>query len=164
MLKKVRLTIATERVTAAGSLFADEGVKTLCAPEMPRREVTSAEGNYLDDGARVSIAYTEDESSGLSGSRVTISFLKNAPETVTMGRSGGVRTLLTFEENTRCYGVYETPIMRFDVCVYTEKAVNAIERDGTLTLDYAVELKGAEPEHVRLALTILPGRESEGKQ
>ena len=156
MLKKVKLKIVTERSAAAGSLFADGGVRALCTPETPRRAVTMAEGNYLDDGSRVSITYKEDESSGLTGSRATISFVKNAPETVTMRRDGGVRTLLTFEENTRCYGVYETPLMRFDVCVYTEKAVNAIGRGGALTLDYVVELKGAEPERARLTLSIEP--------
>ena len=156
MLKKVKLKIVTERSAAAGSLFADEGVRALCTPETPRRAVTMAEGNYLDDGSRVSITYKEDESSGLTGSRATISFVKSAPDTVTMRRDGGVRTLLTFEENTRCYGVYETPLMRFDVCVYTEKAVNAIGRGGALTLEYVVELKGAEPEHARLTLSIEP--------
>ena len=156
MLKKVKLKIVTERSAAAGSLFADGGARILCTPEAPRRAVTMAEGNYLDDGARVSVIYKEAENNGLAGSRATLSFVKSAPGTVTMRRDGGVRTLLTFEENTRCYGVYETPLMRFDVCVYTEKVTNAIERDGTLTLDYMVELKGAEPEHARLTLSIEP--------
>ena len=78
-----------------------------------------------------------------------------------MRRDGAVRTALTFKERTRCEGVYETPMMRFEVCVYTEKVVNAIEQNGTLTLDYVSELKGAEPERTRLTVAIEPAAQPE---
>jgi hypothetical protein len=46
--------------------------------------------------------------------------------------------------------------MPFEVCVLTHEVTNAIEREGTLTLDYTIELRGAAAEHTRVHLRVLP--------
>lgn len=139
-----------------GSLFGEEPVAKQTEHTAPQRVELMTEGSYLDDGARVSISYKESAQSGLEGSRATVSFCKNAPEQILMLRTGSVKTRLVFEEGMRHHCVYQTPMMPFDVCVHTAKVCNALEKEGTLLLEYVVELRGAEPEHTKMTLKLLP--------
>ena len=165
MLKKVRLQIVTERREAQGSLFDHEGEANFVAPadlpeeEIERMEIT-VEAKYHDDGTRVSISYRESELTGMEGSTTSISYHKSNPGLVSMLRHGSVRTALVFEKNKRHFCVYQTPVMPFEVCVFTKSVQNAIESEGTLHLDYTVELRGAEAEHTRCWLRVLPFFES----
>ncbi len=156
MLKKVRIKIQTDRTELVGSLFEDSlAVKQKRDAAAERMEMMT-EGSYLDDGTRVSISYKESEATGSEGSRTTVSFQKNAPELISVMRTGSVKTALIFEEGRRHHCVYQTPIMPFDVCVYTTKVHNALESEGALVLDYAVELRGADAERTQMKLTLLP--------
>lgn len=160
MLKKVRLQIITERREAEGSLFEGD-TPTLRAPahipedDVERLEIT-AEANYHDDGTRISITYHESEMTGMAGAVTSISFNKNDTGLVSMLRHGTVKTAMVFETGKRHLCVYETPVMPFEVCILTSKVINAIESEGTLTLDYTVELRGAVAEQTHLHLRVLP--------
>ena len=156
MLKKVRVKIVTDRTEMAGSLFAGEALTLARAPEAPTHEESMVEGRYHDDGTRVAISYEEGELSGMEGSRVTLSYQKGSPAHLTMLRTGSVKTALIFEAGRRHECVYQTPYAPFDVCVQTSRVQNAIEALGTLQLEYTVQIKGAQPEHTKMTLTLLP--------
>ncbi len=156
MLKKVRIKIVTDRTESRGSLFEGDGVTARKKGAKPERLELVLEGRYHDDGTRVSIGYTEGEHSGMEGAKTTITYQKNEPTLVTMMRTGTVKTALVFEKGRRHQCVYQTPIMPFEVAVHTAEVKNAIEGEGTLVLDYTVELKGAVAEHTHMVLTLLP--------
>ena len=78
------------------------------------------------------------------------------PGLITMTRTGTVRTALVFEAGHRHHCIYETPIMPFDVSVETRVVQNDIEVAGRLHLDYTVELRGANAEHTRFEMKLLP--------
>lgn len=157
MLKKVRIVIKTTQKETNGTLFEDArgGIVTDAACEPQVLEMT-ASGSYYDDGTRISISYREGEQTGMKNARTTISFQKNDPGLVTMTRDGEVRTALCFEEGRRHISVYQTPYMPFEVAVKTKRVKNRIVENGTLHLDYTVELKGANAEHTDFSLTLLP--------
>ena len=163
MLKKVKIRIITDRLTAKGSLFTPERDGALLPPDEAawrtgevQRTESVVEGSYHDDGHRVCIRYKESELSGMEGSTASIAFQKIEPTEIQMLRDGSVKTALSFAPHARRECVYQTQIMPFDVCIYTRSVKNELEASGSLHLDYTVEIKGAEPEHTRLSLQLLP--------
>ena len=46
--------------------------------------------------------------------------------------------------------------MPFDVCIFTRTVENRIETEGTLQMDYAVELRGAQTERTKFQMRVLP--------
>ncbi len=165
MLKKVRVHIVSERREAVGSLFETptgqllpiDGAGIKEAPNAePERIEMMLEGSYRDDGARVTLTYKESELTGMEGSTTSVSFHKGSPGVISMLRDGSVKTAMVFEEARRHFCVYQTAIMPFEVCIYTKRIENALESEGQLVLDYAVELKGAQAEHNHFTLRVLP--------
>ena len=159
MLKKVRIKIETDRMEISGSLFDQETAKNPPSPDAaPQAEHLEmlVEGRLHDDGSRFSISYRESELSGMEGSSTTVSFRKNEAGVISMMRNGTVKTALIFEEGRRHLCYYQTPIMPFEVCVYTKRVENTLDADGQLILDYSVELRGAATEATHLKMTVLP--------
>lgn len=158
MLKKVRIAIKTTQQEIGGTLFEKQPAtrKLQEIDHAPQTLELMMEGSYHDDGTRISISYREGEHTGMKNARTTISFQKNDPTLVTMTRDGEVRTALCFEEGRRHLSVYQTPYMPFEVAVKTKRVQNRIAENGTLHLDYTVELKGANAEHTDFSLTLLP--------
>ena len=155
MLRRVRVRIVTDREEGKGSLFEGGTVTRADKVEVEHMEMTVV-ARYHDDGVRVSVSWQETEASGMAGSTTTVTYHRNEPEIVTMLRTGAVKTSLTFERGRRHYCAYQTPIMPFEVCVATDELKNNIEGEGTLFLDYAVELRGATAERARMHMTLLP--------
>ena len=157
MLKKVRVQIITDRYEVKGSLYnkAERSPSDPPVNDTEHMEMT-VEARYHDDGSRVCISYKESELSGMAGSTTSVSFHKSEPQTVSMLRDGTVKTALIFEQGKRHLCVYQTPIMPFEVCVYTRSIQNAIEQEGVLALDYTVELRGAQAERTKLSMRVLP--------
>lgn len=157
MLKKVRVAIVTDREELLESLF--EGVtgreEAPATTEVEHLEMT-VEARYHDDGERVSIAWDESDASGMQGSRTNVSFSKSEPNVITMLRTGAVKTALVFEKGKRHHCVYQTPVMPFEVAVATNEVKNAVESEGTLLLDYAVELRGGVADRTKMKMTVLP--------
>lgn len=161
MLKKVRVRIVTDRIELKGSLFETPTGQYLplcngeAEAEKEHMELVM-EGRCRDDGERFSVTYKESTLTGMEGTTTSLSFLKKEPGLVTMTRTGAVRTALVFEEARRHLCVYETPLSPFEVSVHTKKVKNRLLTDGTLTLDYAVELRGANAEQTHMTFSLLP--------
>jgi len=155
----VRIKILSEHYEDEASLFDDEdredarddGEELCVEPEI--MEINSL-GTVSDDGERVSISYEESEATGMSGSTTTLSYLHASPEVVTMTRTGIVSATLVFEEGKRHHCIYKTPFMPFEVCVHTTKVVNK-PLEGTVELDYIVEIRGAKAERTKFKMQIL---------
>lgn len=163
MLKKVRIHIATDRCELQGALWETPTGKALPnfdADPSQRSEIQhlemTTEAVYHDDGSRVCISYKESELSGMEGSKTSISFQKNDPSFISMLRDGSVRTAMIFQPSKRHHSVYQTDIMPFDVCIFTRTVDNRIESDGILQMDYAIELRGAQAEHTKFQMKLLP--------
>ena len=161
MLKKVRIQIITDRCEIKGSLFETPTGQYLPVQDIAPEEESQhlelmMEGSYRDDGSCVTISYRESELTGMQGSTTTIFFHKNTPGLISMVRNGTARTALVFEKDKRPLCVYETPVMPFEVAVQTRHVHNTLEKAGKLYLDYTVELRGANAEHTRFYLTLLP--------
>ncbi len=163
MLKKVRLQIITDRYEMQGSLYETPTGKMLpdFETEPPQKsdiehlEMTT-EAVYHDDGSRVCISYKESELSGMEGAKTSVSFHKNDPSFISMLRDGSVKTAMMFEPGERHMSIYRTAIMPFEVCIYTRTVQNRIEAEGILEMDYAVELRGAQTEHTKFLMRVLP--------
>ena len=98
----------------------------------------------IRDGKAVTeIRYTEDES--MDGTETVIRIDDSSPHCVAITHSGGVISTLICEEGVRHITVYKTPIMPFEIAVYTKKCRTDITScGGIIELDYILELRGAD--------------------
>lgn len=99
----------------------------------------SADG---EGAATIAVSYEESELTGMEGSTSTITYRTDERELVTMLRSGAVKTAMTFRAHTRSICSYETPYMPFEICVHALVVDNRLDTDGTLYLDYIIEIRG----------------------
>lgn len=112
-------------------------------------------GQMSIDGDRVTFSYEETESTGMEGSVTALTYLQSSPDVVSMIREGAVSATLVFEEGKRHHCIYNTPIMPFEICVRTKKVVNRLDVNGTLELDYIIEIRGAKAERTRFYMQVL---------
>ena len=115
----------------------------------------STEGVMNIDEKSVELVYEESEITGMEGSTTTVHFDLDNPGFVTIYRSGTVSTTLVFERGKRHHCAYNTPIMPFEICVRTIKVENNILTDGTLKLDYVIEIRGAKAERTKFELKVI---------
>ena len=162
MLKKIAIEITTEQYEVPGSFYGAVGELPTpaldAAPASPddvQLNVFIADASYHDDGHRVCIRYTENAESGMEGVKTTLSYQKTDPGRITLLRDGEVKTALEFVQGERYFGVYQTPIMPFDLCLLPRTVDNSIETTGFLQLDYVIQLKGAEAQRTKLTLWLL---------
>ena len=158
--KDVRIKIHSELYDVEASLFSENDIDVDNIPfdeDSPEPQILDINtvGRYVDDGERISISYDESEATGMEDSITTITFLKNEPAIVSMIREGMVSTTLVFENEKRHHCLYKTPFMPFEICVRTIKVSNAILGIGTLSLDYVVEIRGAQAERTKFTMQIL---------
>lgn len=113
-----------------------------------------SEGELYITPERVIIAYDESELTGMEGSHTQVRFERNAPELITMMRSGSVNTILVFEEGKRHICTYQTPYMPFEICVFTKSVNNNLLENGVIDLDYIVEIRGAQAERTQFKIEI----------
>jgi len=62
---------------------------------------------------------------------------------------------LVFESGKRHICVYTTPFMTFEVCIHTAQVKNKLLTDGTLELDYSIEVHGVSAERTRMKLSVV---------
>ena len=148
-----------------GQILGDE-VDELEDEELPLEENEPegpiemfSEGELYITDERVIIAYDESELTGMEGSHTQVRFERNAPELVTMMRSGNVSTILVFEEGKRHICTYQTPYMPFEICVFTKTVKNNLLDDGVIELDYIVEIRGAQAERTQFKIEIFESGE-----
>ena len=158
--KTVRIKIHSELYDVEESLFSEDNANVDNLPvneESPEPQILDINtvGTYVDDGERVSISYDESEATGMEGSTTTVTFLKAEPTIVSMMREGLVSTTLVFENDKRHHCLYKTPFMPFEICVRTINVSNSLLGVGALSLDYVVEIRGAQAERTKFSMQIL---------
>lgn len=162
MSEKIRLKIRSVLYEVEASLFSNEEENEALEELMPMEAeiapdelIINSEGLLNTENGRFEISYTESEATGMEGATTSISFFNDQPEIISMVRSGSVSTALVFEERKRHHCLYNTPYMPFEVCVHTLLVENRLIEDGTLKLDYVVEIRGAQAERTKLDVQIL---------
>ncbi len=112
---------------------------------------------YAPDGddSQISLAYDESDLTGMDGAHSVLTFRKSEPELVHLIRSGSVTTALTFKPHHRALCVYETPYMPFQVGIHCLVVDNTLLENGRMTLDYIIEIRGAQAERCRMELELL---------
>lgn len=162
--KKIKMKIKSLRYEIEESLFAkvisdimdseDDYENDDFAYDEEQEIALNTEGFMNIDGDRVELIYEESEITGMEGSRTSVVFDNSDKGLVSMLRDGSVSTALVFEKGKRHHCVYNTPIMPFEICVRTLKVENNILDDGTLKLDYIIEIRGAKAERTKFELKI----------
>ena len=163
--EEVRIKIRSELYEVEESLFSDmpedeDGLAEAIANavdgdgESDVLEINTL-GTLTVDGGRVTFSYNETESTGMEGSVTAVTYLDSNPDVVSMIREGTVSATLVFEEGQRHHCIYNTPIMPFEICVRTKKVVNRLSINGTLELDYIIEIRGAKAERTRFYMQVL---------
>lgn len=102
----------------------------------------------------VTLTYPESELTGMEGSQSSLLFRTDEPGLIHMIRTGVVSASLTFREHCRAICAYDTPYMPFQVCIHGLRVENALLTDGTLVLDYILEIRGAQAEHCRMEVRV----------
>lgn len=137
ILKDVILSAIGESSECDNSLYSEiEGESFV--------EMMSEGELIIDLNGNVELSYVEgeDTDNGLEGTNVKILFHKDSPDFVTMVREGGMNTVLSFAEGKRSRSVYNTPYMPFNLIVNTLEVENNILFDGTMYLNYIMEIQG----------------------
>ena len=160
--EEVRIKIRSVLYEVQASLFSEESEDDDLSSILPFEEnispeeiIINTEGALKIEDGRFEVSYKESEATGMEGATTTVYFVKNQPEIVSMLRSGSVSTALVFEERKRHHCVYNTPYMPFEVCVHTLHVENKLGSEGTLDLDYVVEIRGAQAERTKFNMQIL---------
>lgn len=169
MKEYVSVSIVSERSAVKANLFdtayekeiaelADD-VDIMVPEQLPEQQEAETlemitQGLVRVRSGRVEIVYDEGELSGMEGSRTTISYAKNEPQTISMIRTGAVSTVLIFERGVRHLCTYETPYMPFQIGVFSLSVENRLESEGMIVLDYLIEIRGAQAERCKMTLRV----------
>lgn len=113
------------------------------------------EGKLVLTDQRVELVWHESELTGMEGSTTKIGFAKDEPQLISMLRSGSVNTALVFEKGQRHYCIYNTPFSSFEVCVQALHTENRLLTDGTLLLNYLIEVRGNRTERCRMEIAFV---------
>ena len=134
----------------------DERLDELMAmgEEEPETGEMLVEGRLITTTHRVELVYEEELSSEFGPTLTRIGFDRACPEMITMLRSGAVNTAMVFEDRRRHICIYNAPAVGFEVCISTVKVENRLLDEGSLLLDYYMEIHGVQTEHCRIELTI----------
>ncbi len=137
ILKDVILSAIGESADRNNSLYSDIDGESFV-------EMMSEGELSIDRDGNVEVSYIEGEETdnGLEGTNVKLLFNKENPDFVTMVREGRMNTMLTFEEGRRSRSIYNTPYMPFNLIVNTLEVENELLADGTLYLNYLMEIQG----------------------
>lgn len=127
------------------------------AEKNPASEEYSITGDawvISEDDGRMIVCYMESID-GETEQLTEIHFHKNEPGLVTICKTGVASTILTIEQGRRHSCVYRTPFMDFEMRVRALRVDNKITEDGgTLHLDYALEIRGAEAHRTVMDITL----------
>ncbi|MBQ8416449.1 MAG: DUF1934 domain-containing protein [Clostridia bacterium] len=166
--RKVMIQMLVSRIEFGASLFGAEAEDSEeeaaeeefdladLMGEMPEPTEMVMEGRLITGKDRIELVYEESELTGMEGSVTSIGFDRSNPSLISMMRTGPVSTVLTFEESRRHICVYNTPFSDFEICVRAISVENKLLGEGTLTLDYLLEIHGAEAEHCKMSVRVRP--------
>ncbi len=127
-------------------LFEQQGIRPMDEDDdtVIFRSLGTMEKRRTPRGEAIAISYTEGD--GMDHTETVILYEKRRKNCVSIYRTGDVISTLVCQEGRRHYSVYETPVMPFEVAVYTKKCQGGFtwEMGGTMELDYAIELRGTD--------------------
>ena len=111
-------------------------------------------GKCVRDGREViEVSYTEDDS--MDGTETVVRFDPRKSRAVTITHTGGVISTLVCEEGVRHITVYKTPVMPFEIAVYTKKCRGFMSPyGGRIELDYMLELRGADLQRTVMTIEV----------
>ena len=164
--EEVKIKIRSELLEVEEALFSDlaegageldEALADALAEGEEEADVLEINtfGKYTLADGRVTFAYDESEENGMQGSVTAVTYMQDSPDVVSMIREGAVSATLVFEEGRRHHCIYNTPIMPFEICVKTVKVRNLLSINGTLELDYIIEIRGAKAERTKFYMQVL---------
>ena len=114
----------------------------------------------IEEDGSMTLSYDESELTEAPFSLTSVHFDKNAPELVTLMRSGDFKVAMVFESNMRHICVYETPYMPIEMCIATRKLKNTISEDGgELEVYYSIETNGMRCERAKIRLCAVPAKD-----
>ncbi len=140
--KKVRITVLSDR-------YDDRSA----SPDHEKTEFKT-QGRLMSKDGVVTLAYEDGELLDNEKTSVELSFDLASPGIVTMRRLGSVTTTMVFEQGRTHSGVYQTPLMPFQLKIVTHRVENALLAMGRLLLDYDLELAGSHTDRTELIVSI----------
>jgi uncharacterized beta-barrel protein YwiB (DUF1934 family) len=114
---------------------------------------TEATLSEKEDGC-IEISYLENEDDEQLKTRSKIIFSKENPSLVIMSKEGAMSAFLSFEEGKTHICTYDTPFMPIKVYVNASVVDNRLLSDGTLRLNYILNLNDCAPQHFAVEVKI----------
>lgn len=157
--RNVMICIVTSRNEAARELPEDDiPIEEIefddLTEELPEPSEMWIEGRLITSADRVELVYEESELTGMEGSTTSIGFQRQEPTLVSMIRTGIVRTALIFEAGKRHTSIYTTPFSEMELCVRALSVENRLLTEGSMTLDYLIEIHGLQAERCRMQISV----------
>ena len=107
---------------------------------------------HVSDGL-VRLSYVEQDE-GDAEVKTILSFLENNPKNVVMSRSGAINTTFVFDVGKRTKCVYNLPFGAMELTIFTLSVDNRLLEEGSLTLDYFIEIRGSSVEHRAVTVSL----------
>ncbi len=116
----------------------------------------ATDGKIKDDGDTVTIKYDEYlEEDTNSVAHTSLMFSRNNPGTVTLSRSGAVRSTCVFTEGERHKMLYTMDIGTLEFGVLTRNLQNTIKnKSGKIRMKYDTEVRGSVVKQCDFKITI----------
>ena len=108
----------------------------------------------LNENGSVEISYLENEDDEQLKTRAKIIFSCENPDLVIMTKEGAMSAFLSFEEGRTHICTYDTPFMPIKVYVNASVVKNKLLEDGTLKLNYILNLNDCAPQHFAVEVKI----------
>ena len=133
--------------------FADEGDEG--DADYPQKIEQVMLATLSEENGRVTISYDDSEILELPPTLTQITFTKAEPGLVSIVRSGGLKSMIIVEEGRRHTGEYRLGPYSIPVSFYGRRVRNGIcDGDGTLELEYAVEMSGSDTQITKMKITV----------
>lgn len=112
-------------------------------------------GTLESDGGKITISYEETIDTEAPPVNTKIEFDMSDPTKLVLTRKGLLSSAICFDRGNYRFCQYITPLMPFELCIYTRKLENGITEDGgRLVLDYATELKGTSVQRITMTVEV----------
>lgn len=121
------------------------------------------EGRLRIRGNLCELSYMEDRAEGMDDVRSTLVFSKARPNILTLTRSGMMQMTLSFEEGRHHIGSYHIGALQaffsedqkgLPIASYARKVQNNLLGDGTLELDYIIEVRGMDTQRTVFSISL----------
>ena len=114
---------------------------------------TEAEMTLNGEGC-IEISYMENEDDEQLKTQAKIIFSRENPSLVIMTKEGAMSAFLSFEEGKTHICTYDTPFMPIKVYVNASLVENKLLEEGTLKLNYILNLNDCAPQHFSVEVKI----------